>query len=360
MTNCPICENSKHSGVYLAEDIPIFQNKIYNTIDEALSATKVNVSLSECLQCKFVFNSNFNPSLMGYDLNYQNEQNYSPYFRSYLDKLLKKLQQYDIHSKKVIEIGCGKGYFIELLNKNGIEAIGFDPAYEGNNPNIIKDYFSEKYSNMNADFIILRHTLEHIQHPLDFLNIIAKANNYKGKIFIEVPDLDWIIKKKSFWDIHYEHCNYFTLSTASMLFNRCDAGYLFNGQYIYVIANLKDLKRKVVCGTATNPVIKWDFDKEVKKFTQLLQSNNELVLWGAAAKGSTFLNILDKNRQYVKYLIDINPKKQNKFLAGTGHQIFPPTVLKTDNTRTILLTNENYMKEVNEIVNNPSIKIICL
>ena len=70
---------------------------------------------------------------------------------------------------------------------------------------IIKDYFSEKY-NTDADFLILRHTLEHIKDPFTFLHLIAKANNYLGKIYIEVPTFDWISDRTAFWDITYEHC----------------------------------------------------------------------------------------------------------------------------------------------------------
>lgn len=81
------------------------------------------------------------------------------------------------HGKKIIEIGCGKGYFLEMLRKNGFDVTGFDPAYEGDNPYIVKDYYSDQYSHLNADLIILRHTLEHIDDPLKFLHSIATAVN---------------------------------------------------------------------------------------------------------------------------------------------------------------------------------------
>jgi len=81
-------------------------------------------------------------------------------------------------------------------------------AYEGDNPHIIKDYFSDKYSHLNGEVIVLRHTLEHIESPLNFIHNIAKSVDYKGIIFIEVPSFEWILQKKAFWDIFYEHCNY--------------------------------------------------------------------------------------------------------------------------------------------------------
>ena len=43
---------------------------------------------------------------------------------------------------------------------------------------VIKEYYSEKYAYLNAGLIVLRHTLEHIPKPFDFIKMIAKANNY--------------------------------------------------------------------------------------------------------------------------------------------------------------------------------------
>ena len=88
--------------------------------------------------------------------------------------------------KKIIEIGCGKGYFMNMLLDKGEDIIGFVPTYEGKSDKVIKDFFSNKYSNVGAETIIL-HTLEHIYKPFEFIKTVAKANNYKGHIYIEVP-----------------------------------------------------------------------------------------------------------------------------------------------------------------------------
>ena len=49
--------------------------------------------------------------------------------------------------------------------------------------------------------------------------------------------------------------------------------------------------------------------------TTIFSNSGSFAVWGAGAKGSTFLNLLDKERKAVKYVIDINPAKQNKFIA---------------------------------------------
>ncbi|MFZ1179571.1 MAG: hypothetical protein WAO15_25630 [Mycobacterium sp.] len=34
----------------------------------------------------------------------------------------------------LVEVGCGKAYFLELLQSRGCSITGFDPTYEGENP----------------------------------------------------------------------------------------------------------------------------------------------------------------------------------------------------------------------------------
>ena len=40
----------------------------------------------------------------------------------------------------IVDIGCGKGGFVELLRKNGFNAIGYDNAYQGSSPYIRKSF----------------------------------------------------------------------------------------------------------------------------------------------------------------------------------------------------------------------------
>lgn len=51
---------------------------------------------------------------------------------------LKKLIVDYFGKNGLVEIGCGKGVFLEIFKSSGIDIIGFDPAGGGNNPSIIK------------------------------------------------------------------------------------------------------------------------------------------------------------------------------------------------------------------------------
>lgn len=356
-TSCPICSNHDFNFFFEQDNVPVFQNKVYETYAQALVAEVGKVKLTQCNYCGFVFNSNFKTDLMVYDEHYHNEQGCSQVFKEHLNEVLDLLLSFNLVDKKVVEIGCGKGYFMDRLLAKNVDVIGFDPTYEGDSPRVVKDYFSKKYSGLNADIIILRHTLEHIPNVLDFLNQIAEANNFRGKIFIEVPTFDWIMKKQSFWDIFYEHCNYFTEETLGQMFETFQTGALFGGQYIYLWGDLSTLKKKIRSPSMKN-YEKLSFTFTIDNFKKILSQNkNRLAVWGAAAKGSTFLNLLDPRKEFVKYVVDINPAKQNKFIAKTVHPIFPPNIIKTNPVDIILVMNENYYDEIVSLVNDKSILI---
>lgn len=343
---CQLCNSNNLYVIYGVDDVPIFQNKVYDTEEEARKASLGTVSLSACSECGFVFNSDFNSDLMDYDEQYQNEVGYSTYFNSHIESVIDLLVRRGFKEKRIVEIGCGKGYFLGKLVERGFDVIGFDPAYEGDNPKIIKDYFTDKY-HLNADLIILRHVIEHIPRPLDMLHAIAKANNYSGTIYIETPSFDWIVKNDMFFDIFHEHCNYFSPASMSNMFTESEIVPLFGGQYMGVFAGVKDLAEKAHCfpGKEYPSDI---FQGCLAKYKNFVSGHSGVVIYGGGAKGITFANMMDPYGMHISCLVDINPKKQNKYIPKTVHKIVSLNQLKKMTFCDIIIMNRNYLEEIKE------------
>jgi 2-polyprenyl-3-methyl-5-hydroxy-6-metoxy-1,4-benzoquinol methylase len=358
MIKCPLTGSANTIIIYEQEPVPLIQNRVYETEVLAKNATCKKVTLAQSLDNGFVFSAYFTDSKVDYDLHYQNEQSNSEYFREHLNNVIKIMDSNNTINGKVVEIGCGKGYFMNMLLEKNVDISGFDPTYEGDSPKVIKDFFSEKYSDIAADFIILRHTLEHIPTPFDFIKKIASVNNYKGKLYIEVPTFDWIVKHNATEDIFYEHCNYFTLDTLQMFFEKSIGGHFFNGQYIYVIAELKDVK-KTIDKKNINP-IKVKFKERIAEYKTMISNLKNVAIWGAGAKGSTFLNLTDKEAHNVKCVVDINPKKQHQYIGGTGHYIINPDELHKYEIENMIVMNENYVNEIKSVTDALNINLITL
>ncbi|MBS1646110.1 MAG: methyltransferase domain-containing protein [Bacteroidetes bacterium] len=344
--------------IYEQKDIPLIQNCVYPTKKLAKEAQTIDVTLAQSLDNGFVFSANFDDTIIDYDQHYQNEQSNSVFFQHHLKNVVQILKENELLNKKIVEIGCGKAYFMNMLIESGEDVTGFDPTYEGDSNKVIKDFFSEKYANIGAETIILRHTLEHISKPFHFIQTIAKANKYKGHIYIEVPTFEWIVKHKASEDVFYEHCNYFTLETLQHLFTDSVGGHFFNDQYIYVIADLSKVKKEV----EPHPIKNYNigFNEKITQYQNLISKKQNIAIWGAGAKGSTFLNLVDKDATKIACVIDINPKKQGQFIGGTGHLIIKPQDIAERNIKAIVVMNINYLSEIKAITEPLNIELLTL
>jgi len=252
------------------------------------------------------------------------------------------------HHVPPLEVGCGKVSSVELLRSNGHDAIGVDPAYEGNQAYIHKRHFDAS-AGLHADAVVLRHVLEHIARPRDFLADIAAANGGRGRIYIEVPCLDWIIDNRAWFDIFYEHVNYFRLSDFSRMFGTVlEAGRIFGGQYLYVVAELASLG---VAGDAQAPLpvaLPGDFFRELDVYATRESNARKRIVWGAGAKGVMFAHHMAARGSRLDFAIDINPAKQGRFLAGSGLEVLSPELglARLCAGDDVFVMNSNYAGEI--------------
>ncbi len=340
----------QHRLLYQQSGFPIFQNRMYGSENEARQCPIGDIFLVENQLTGLIYNEAFDPSLMVYDANYQNEQSLSPLFLDHLNSVMSIIDRH-FGKEPLVEVGCGKGIFLELLLEHGFDITGFDPTYEGENPRVRRQYFSET-SNTRVSGLILRHVLEHIQNPYQFLLRLSAANSYCGNIYIEVPCFDWISKRQAWFDIFYEHVNYFRVSDFSRLFGTVkESGHLFGGQYIYVVADLSTLKPPVF-----SPPDAAVFPEEMYPSSQhpAMTTGNDKIIWGGASKGVIFALLCERAGCPVKAVIDINPAKQGKYLAGTGLLVQSPesvlSCLKPGST--ICVMNSNYLAEIKQMSGN--------
>lgn len=205
---------------------------------------------------------------------------------------------------------------------------------------------------MVARGLILRHVLEHISKPEQFLQSLRDANGGKGLIYIEVPCFDWICTRHAWFDIFYEHVNYFRMSDMLGMFDRIiSSGHLFGGQYMYVIADLASLKTPSIntAGVANFPVelLKNPWRREE-------QSTAPVAVWGGASKGVIFSLLREQSGHPVTWVIDINPAKQGLFLPVTGLQAKSPSMALTEIPpgTTVYVMNSNYLSEIKEMSNH--------
>jgi len=95
---------------------------------------------------------------------------------------------------------------------------GFDASYDRNNCSIEKRYLST-HDTIAADMVVLRHVLEDVPQPHSFLAMLSSVFG-AAKIYIEVPNYDWIIDNNAYFDITYEHVKYFSHTSLACFFKK--------------------------------------------------------------------------------------------------------------------------------------------
>lgn len=329
--------------LYEQTDFPIFQNRMYDSVEEAQACPRGDIRLVQDGTSGLVRNAAFRSELMAYDDAYQNEQAHSPSFKAHLEDVAAIVEN-SLGTSDLVEVGCGKGYFLELLQSRGCSVTGFDPTYQGSNPSVERHYFDQGVA-VSAQGIVLRHVLEHVEDPVGFLDGLRAANG-GGLIYIEVPCFDWILGNRAWFDIFYEHVNYFRLTDFSRMFGRVLAGgRLFGGQYLYVVAELSSLR-----GLSSSSVNRVNFPPDFLpgSVTGLHTGEQPKAVWGAASKGVIYSLLRSRSGLPVEVLIDINPAKCGKFVAATGLRVLSPEE-GTDllaSADAICVMNPNYLQEI--------------
>lgn len=336
--------------LYEQAQLPIFQNRMYESQAEAVSCPKGDLQLVEDLTTGLVYNAAFNAEQMTYDDHYQNEQGVSASFQRHLVSVAQIVER-TIGREAVVEVGCGKGFFLEMLLAKGFDITGFDPTYEGDSPRVVRKYF-EPSSGIKAIGLVLRHVLEHIEHPYEFLSQLRDANGGGGLIYIEVPCFAWICERRAWFDLFYEHVNYFRISDFVRMFGHVnESGHLFGGQYLYVVADLATLRvpKRDPSDTIFFP----------ENFTASINAradttDGDVAIWGGASKGVIFALLKSRAGSYVSTVIDINPAKQGKYLPSTGLRVQSPAdaLPWLCQGSTIYVMNSNYLEEIRRMSNN--------
>jgi SAM-dependent methyltransferase len=341
--------------IYRMEGLPVQQNRFFASAKEAITCPVGNLILVQDPLSGIVHNVAFRPDLMVYDENYQNEQGYSNIFEQHLYQVMEIVRRH-FRGKTIIEIGCGKGRFLQLMKEQGFSIVGIDPAYEGEEPYVLKKPFSPSLG-ITGDAIILRHVLEHITDPMGFLAAIAAANGGNGLVYLEVPCLEWIRDHKAWFDLYYEHVNYFRMSDFLRMFDTIiESGSFFGGQYLYLVADLASLCVKPV-DEAHRFQLPADFLKGIDDAITLMKNQNgrKSIIWGAGSKGVIFaLQLLRNGCVTPDFVIDINPFKQGMFVPVTGIPVISPEkgLSRLSDHDAIFIMNSNYFEEIKAIAGN--------
>ena len=371
---CPACGGTELHEIYRLPAIPVQSCILLETADEAAAFPRAPLCLLFCDTCGFVFNVLFDVARVDYASTTEESQHFSGTFNAFARDLAAEIvSRHDLRDRFTLEIGCGKGDFLqELVRQSGTAALGVDPGFlperlplgPDDEIRFLKEYFDPAHIDRTPDLIVCRHTLEHIDDVGAFIADIARliVPGHDTALFFETPDARRVLAEGAFWDIYYEHCSYFSMGSHARLFRRAgfeitDLRLAYDAQYILQYARPaqggpildaeRDLEEMRALADAFPARIAAVRERWAEFVTTRAAAGKRVALWGGGSKAVSFLTT-NAIQDDIAQVVDINPFKQGRYLPGTRLQVSAPDALEAAPPDTVIVMNPVYLGEIGQ------------
>ena len=284
----------------------------------------------------------------------------------------------------VVEVASNDGYLLKNFKAAGVPCYGIEPtastakAAREIGIESIEEFFGKKFAarlvseGRQADLTAANNVLAHVPDINDFVSGFAMLLKPQGVSTFEFPHLMNLVKDAQFDTIYHEHFSYLSLTAVRTIFKangldvfdveeipthggslrvyaqRADTGQQAIGSRVTELLAREEalgMKTAAYYGKTMADTIK--IKRDLLRF--LLQAQEEsktVAAYGAAAKGNTLLNYAGVRDDLVKFVIDLNPAKQNKFMPGSRIPMVGADALETTTPDYMLILPWNLEKEI--------------
>lgn len=307
------------------------------------------------------------------------------HFSEYARAVRKKLEESGIACREslAVDIGSNDGALLALYMKEGLKAVGVDPAtnlaQEANKlgRKTVNRYFDQEAvrailkTDGKARVVSANNVFAHIDDVHSVCRNVAELLSDDGFFVTEFPYLGVMLEKLYFDMIYHEHLSYIAVKPLVYLLNKFDLK-IFDIQFVdshggslrvfiqkksgpyatqsIVAKMLEDEERK---GFHRLPVYE-DFAKKVMKvksdlvtcIRDLKKQGKTIAGYGAPAKASTIINFCQFTKDQIDYVVDDNPMKQNHLVPGAKIPIVSSSALQSDPKDFIVIFAWNFAKEI--------------
>ncbi len=366
--NCSLCGSQESRQVY------------QYTCDAGEILGEMNVPLVMCDQCGFVY-MNPRPAKELLTRHYHNNSSGATYHEntpggikgqlaldrvSFIEKHIR-----GIASGRMMDVGCGQGHLIKMINAPEWDKIGLDPAIRDDLTDapgitIIKGYLEEHAAaDERYDVVISISALEHFFNPDSALAKLSNMLDTDGLLFLEVPNsLSPVAQIAEYFA--FEHLSHFTPHTISALLAKHEL------KIIELLAGDEPSYLRLVAKKMDSPVLDRTRDDRLELLTAInvyknkklenlagiqnriepqieraLQTGYQIAIYGCGIHTQFLLenNKIEKN---IESYIDGDPQKWGK--QYRGRQIHEPSEIGQMNIGAILISSHDFEQEIYETI----------
>lgn len=315
------------------------------------------------------------------------------------------LETYGLSGKKMIECGCGRGEFMEVLKEFPAEIYATEAnreAAESAAALLGKDchvfcLFPEdpglQIPGAPFDCFFSFNFLEHQPDPSAMLGCMFNNLAPGGYGLITVPSFEYILEEGRYYELIRDHIANYTLSSLKKLCEDCGFAILEEGR-IGIGDTLRLVVRKPESSSVENLIHSACMDifaafraereaqpaaedvsvlsehyqnmqLRMKEFTgKLAEKGMKLALFGAGHQGFTIAATTALS-EAARYIIDSAPFKQGRFAPASHLPIVPPEHFYADPVDVIMITAPGYVKEISALIrsryaDHPALKLCTI
>lgn len=261
-----------------------------------------------------------------------------------LNQMKELSKRFGLAGKRIIEIGTGKGEMIDVMNEAGFIAAGIEASLEsvkiGKNAGrkMIYGYIGDKKKIEGSlyDAFISLNYLEHLPRPGNIIKNIYKNTTADAVGFVTVPNLEYLLRTKSFYEFVRDHISYFTGKTLTYAFevngfDVLDCNLINNDNDIAI--TVKKKKRLELSEQYVEvEVLINDLQKILNDYKA---KNKKVAVWGAGHRTLALLALSKANS--IEYIVDSAKFKHGKFSPIVHTPIMPPDHLRENKVDLVIV-----------------------
>ncbi|HBA61360.1 MAG TPA: methyltransferase [Elusimicrobia bacterium] len=246
-------------------------------------------------------------------------------------------EQFGLKGKKVLEIGSARGHMLDVISEAGMVPTGLEasPASvaeaKAAGRNIVQGYIGglDRIEGGPFDAFVCLNFLEHLPEPGDVIRRIRDNMTPGAAGFVTVPNLDYLLKTRSFYEFVADHLSYFTQKTLPHAFEA-------NG-FEVVDCRLINEENDVAVTVRKRPALEIsaqfaEVEALIRDFRRLVSEysarGGKVAAWGAGHRTLALMAL--SGVKELAYVIDSAKFKQGRFTPVLHLPIVGPEHLKTE------------------------------
>ncbi len=280
------------------------------------------------------------------------------------------VEKYHLLNQSILEIGAGKGEYLQLLQQAGLKVYGTEfgedsvqachqlgleiyRAFPDGSGLILKSAPFDAFASFNF--------MEHWPYPKNTLRDVAQVLKPRALGLIEVPNFDMILKNNLFTEFINDHIFYFTANTLRLMLEISGFEVLEIKSIWHDYILSATVQKRSTSNISAFAEKRQHIQEALHQFADQHQECG-VAVWGAGHQALATMALLNLGGK-IKYVIDSAPFKQGKFTPVTHLPILPPSALAQQPVSAVIVMAAGYSDEVCKIIqasSRPNLKIAIL